>query len=57
MTIDIDKEKHKRLKHRAIEEGKTVRELVIDAVDKILIADFELQLKNKNKLRKKRCEG
>ena len=35
MTIDIGIIKHKKLKHLAIEKGKTVRELVLEAIDKV----------------------
>lgn len=34
MTIDIDKETHKALKYKAVQEGKSLRAVVLDAIDK-----------------------
>ena len=39
MTIDINQDMHKKLKHIAVEEGRSVRDLVLDAIDKTFIKD------------------
>lgn len=39
MTIDIDKTLHKTLKHIAVNEGKSLRDIILDAIDKTFIED------------------
>jgi len=39
MTIDIDKALHKTLKHIAVNEGKSLRDIILDAIDKTFIED------------------
>jgi fructose-1,6-bisphosphatase/sedoheptulose 1,7-bisphosphatase-like protein len=39
MTIDIDKAQHKTLKHIAVNKGKSLRDIVLDAIDKMYIED------------------
>lgn len=39
MTIDIDKTLHKTLKHIAVNKGKSLRDIILDAIDKTFIED------------------
>jgi hypothetical protein len=38
MTIDIDRQRHNAMKHIAIDEGKKLRDLMIEALDKTFLA-------------------
>lgn len=39
MTISIDRDAYKTLKHRAINEGKSLSAIVVEAIEKTIIKD------------------
>lgn len=38
MTIDIDRQRHNAMKHIAIDEGKKLKDLMIEALDKTFLS-------------------